>query len=59
MGFQALAHVEINHWACETLRKRMKYYGYKDWGNEVLEQDITSDDCIANIDKVVRGRKVS
>ena len=58
MGFQALAHVEINHWACETLRKRMKYYGYKDWGNEVLEQDITSDDCIANIDKVVRGRKV-
>ena len=21
MGFKALAHVEINHWACETLRK--------------------------------------
>lgn len=36
MGFQALAHVEINHWACETLRKRMKHYGYKDWSDEVL-----------------------
>ena len=58
VGFQALAHVEINHWACETLRKRMKYYGYKNWANEVLEQDITSDDCIPNIDKVVRGRNV-
>lgn len=23
MGFTALAHVEMNHWACETLRKRM------------------------------------
>ena len=58
MGFQALAHVEIDHWACETLRKRMKYYGYKNWTKEVLEQDITSDDCIPNIDKAVRGRKV-
>ena len=56
MGFQALAHVEINHWACETLRKRMKHYGYKDWSDEVLEQDITSDNCIPNIDKVVKGR---
>ena len=29
-GFKALAHVEIDHWACETLRARMKHYGYKD-----------------------------
>ena len=26
VGFKALAHVEINHWACETLRTRMRYY---------------------------------
>lgn len=35
-GFKALAHVEIDHWACETLRTRMKFYGYKDyklWNN--------------------------
>ena len=32
-GFKALAHVEINHFACETLRTRMKHYGYKDIGN--------------------------
>ena len=33
-GFMALAHVENNHWACETLRTRMKYYGYKDYNKD-------------------------
>ena len=28
-GFEALAHVEIDHWACETLRERMRFYRYK------------------------------
>jgi len=27
-GFSALAHVEINKFACETLRERMRHYGY-------------------------------
>lgn len=58
MGFSALAHVEINHWACETLRKRMAYYGYTNINNEVIEQDITSDDILTNIDKAVAGRTV-
>ena len=40
LGFKALAHVEINHWACETLRTRMKYYGYKNVDKEVIEHDI-------------------
>ena len=40
-GYHALAHVEINHWACETLKTRMKYYGYSDWNESVLEEDIT------------------
>ena len=57
-GFKALAHVEINHWACETLRTRMKYYGYKDYDKEVIEDDITSEDIIDKIDKVVRGKEV-
>lgn len=35
-GFKALAHVEIDHWACETLRTRMKFYGYKDYNREVI-----------------------
>lgn len=41
-GYNALAHVEINPTACETLRTRMKYYGYSDADEAVLEIDITS-----------------
>lgn len=57
-GFKALAHVEIDHWACETLRTRMKFYGYKDYNREVIEHDITSDDILERIDKAVNGRTV-
>ena len=58
MGFKALAHVEFNHWACETLRTRMKFYGYKDYDKEVIEHDITSKDIIDKIDIAVNGRTV-
>lgn len=57
-GFKALAHVEIDHWACESLRARMRYYGYRDFEKEVIENDITSGDIIEKIDKSVKGRKV-
>jgi len=57
-GFHALAHVEINHWACETLRDRMRYYGYKDYKESVIEKDITSDDIIKDIEKAVNGKTV-
>ena len=57
-GFKALAHVEIDHWACETLRTRMKFYGYKDYDKEVIEYDITSDDILERIDNAVKGRTV-
>lgn len=58
MGFTALAHVEINHWACETLRKRMSYYGYSNIEREVIEKDITSADILTNIDNAVARRSV-
>ncbi len=57
-GFKALAHVEIDHYACETLRTRMKYYGYKDADKEVIEHDITSKDIIDKIESATRGRDV-
>lgn len=57
-GFEALAHVEINHWACETLRARMKYYGYKNFEEEVIEHDITADDIIDKLKNAVKGRSV-
>ncbi len=57
-GFEALAHVEINHWACETLRARMKYYGYKNIEKEVIEHDITADDILEKLDNAIKGRSV-
>ena len=57
-GFKALAHAEIDHWACETLRTRMKFYGYKDYNREVVEHDITADDILERIDIAVNGRTV-
>ena len=53
VGFKALAHVEMNHWACETLRTRMKHYGYKNANDAVIETDITRDDIVDVIEKVV------
>lgn len=57
-GFKALTHVEIDHFACETLKTRMNYYGYNDAENSVLEIDITSKDIIAKISKVVCNKNV-
>lgn len=57
-GFKALAHAEIDHWACETLRTRMKFYGYKDYNREVIEHDITADDILEKIDNAVNGRTI-
>lgn len=58
MGFNALAHVEINHWACETLRKRMVYYGYKNIEDGVIEEDITAPTIIERIESVTCGKNI-
>lgn len=57
-NFHALAHVEIDHWACETLRKRMAKYGYSNIDNSVIEADITSADIIQKIDVAVDKNQV-
>ena len=57
-GFNALAHVEINPTACKTLRTRMKYYGYSNADDAVLEMDITRDDVVDCIENVVAGQQV-
>ena len=56
--FNALAHIEINDVACETLKTRMRHYGYKNPDKEVLNLDITSEDVIEQLDKTVDGRTV-
>ena len=57
-GFKALTHVEIDHFACETLKTRMSHYGYNDAEESVLEIDITSKNVITKISKVVGNRDV-
>ena len=57
-GFNALAHVEIDHFACETLKTRMRYYGYSTADNAVLEQDITAKDIVKIIEAVVGDEEV-
>lgn len=56
--FNALAHIEINHFACETLKTRMRDLKYKDVEDSVLEMDITSDDVIEKISNVVKDQEV-
>lgn len=57
-GFNALCHVEIDPFACKTLRTRMKYYGYKNADEAVLEEDITSRDILNKIKQVVGNQTV-
>lgn len=57
-GFKALAHVEFDAAACETLRTRMRHYGYKYPEKEVVEHDITDPEIIGLIEKAVDGRNV-
>ena len=57
-GFHGLTHVEYDHYACESLRTRMKYYGYLDSDISVLEKDITDKDIIKQIEIEVSNKLV-
>lgn len=57
-GFKALAHVEIDHTACKTLKTRMNYYGYTSADKYVLEMDITKDNVTDYIDNAINGKNV-
>lgn len=51
--FKSLTHVEYDHYACESLRSRMKHYGYSENDISVLEKDITDIDIIQAIESEV------
>jgi len=57
-GFKALTHVEYDHYACESLRTRMKHYDYQEKEISVLEKDITDKDIIKQIELEVAGKSV-
>ena len=60
LGYKALAHVEIDKYCCETLRERMKYYGYsiEDIEKSVIHQDITSEAVINQLHNAVGDHSV-
>lgn len=55
VGYKALLHLEINKVACETLKTRMRYYGYsqEDIENAVMCDDITREGLIEDMDQRV------
>lgn len=60
LGFKALAHVEIDKYCCETLRERMRYYGYTEpeIAKSVIHQDITNSDVLNQLHYAVNNRTV-
>lgn len=57
-GFKALTHVEFDHYACESLRTRMKYYGYSENKISVIEKDITDDNILESIKNEIKNNTV-
>lgn len=57
-GFKPLTHVEFDHYACESLRTRMRHYGYPENKISVLEKDITDYDILNSIQKEIKNEKV-
>lgn len=57
-GFKALTHVEYDHFACESLRTRMRHYGYQEGEISVLEKDITDKDIIEQIEIEISNKSV-
>ncbi|WP_347819409.1 DNA (cytosine-5-)-methyltransferase, partial [uncultured Planktomarina sp.] len=51
-------HVEYDHYACESLRTRMKHYGYQEDEISVLEEDITNKDIIEIIELEVSNKPI-
>lgn len=60
LGYKALAHVEIDKYCCDTLRERMRYYGYSESviANSVIHQDITNSEVIQQLHLAVGKSKV-
>ena len=57
-GFKALAHLERDHHACESLRTRMRHYKYANDDKGVLEMDITQDNVVSELKKLVNDTDV-
>jgi len=60
LGYKALAHVEIDKFCCETLKERMRHYGYseEEITKSVIHQDITNDEVLFQLKEAVGNSTV-
>lgn len=57
-GFKAFTHVAFDFFACDSLRTRMKFYGYPENKISVLKEDITCDDILDCIENEIENETV-
>jgi DNA (cytosine-5)-methyltransferase 1 len=57
-GFRPLAHIEYDHYSCESLRMRSKYYGFAQKNLNIIEKDITDKNIIKTIESKIKGSKI-
>lgn len=57
-GFIPLAHIEHDHYSCESLRKRMNYYGFSEKNSKVIEKSITQKNIIKIIKSKIKSSKI-
>jgi DNA (cytosine-5)-methyltransferase 1 len=57
-GFRSLTHVEIDPYACKTLRTRMAHIGYPENEISVIEEDIKAENIIELIKNETKNKEV-
>ena len=57
--FKPLAHVENDYHSCESLKKRIEFFGFKDLTNAVIYEDIKNKNIINIIRKVIKNKKIN
>ena len=53
-GFKPIAHVEHDHYSCESLKMRMKHYGFLGTNSNIIEKDIRDKNIIKKIENMYK-----
>jgi DNA (cytosine-5)-methyltransferase 1 len=57
-GFKPVAHVEHDHYSCESLKMRMKHYGFLGTNSNIIKKDIRDKNIIKKIENELKGSSV-
>ena len=58
-NFYALSHIEVDTYACDTLKSRMKFYNYpKNEIDKIVPIDMTRNDILDIIDSQITNKNV-